>query len=129
MKATEISKKEAKNSKAEAKKAKSDESKAKSSPKDRASAREEPWVGVLETHVNKDNIRNGFFELDWNEYFIKQLIHEGYGFESDTEESIVDRWFKELCLEIATENDIDMTDRGAGYLNVKPLADNKSEIG
>ena len=33
-----------------------------------------PWVGVLDTHVNKENIRNGFFELDWNNEFIEQLI-------------------------------------------------------
>ena len=29
------------------------------SPKDQATANKEPWVAVLDTHVNKDNIRNG----------------------------------------------------------------------
>jgi len=46
---------------AEAKKA---EEQAKLDPKARATARGEPWVAVLDTHVNKDNIKNGFFELD-----------------------------------------------------------------
>ena len=39
-------------------------------PKGAATRKKEPWVGVLETHVNSENIRNGFFELDWNKYFI-----------------------------------------------------------
>ena len=59
----------------ETKKAQEEEATAKASPKERANARGEPWVAVLDTHVNKDNIRNGFFELDWNEHFIVQLKH------------------------------------------------------
>ena len=39
----------------------------KLTPKERANRKKEPWVGVLNTHVNKDNVRNGFFELDWND--------------------------------------------------------------
>ena len=35
---------------------------AKLSPKERATRRKEAWVSVINTHVNKDNIRNGFFE-------------------------------------------------------------------
>ena len=41
--------------------------------KEIATEKKEPWVAVMDTHVNKDNIRNGFFELDWNEYFVLQL--------------------------------------------------------
>ena len=51
---------------------------AKLSPKELATEKKEPWVAVLETHVNKDNVRNGFFELDWNEYFVVQLRGAGY---------------------------------------------------
>ena len=40
---------------------------AKLTPKQVATEKKEPWVQVLDTHVNKDNIKNGFFELDWNE--------------------------------------------------------------
>jgi hypothetical protein len=46
--------------------------------KEIATENKEPWVAVLDTHVNKDNIRNGFFELDWNEYFVLQLKANGY---------------------------------------------------
>ena len=78
---------------------------AKLSPKERATRKKEAWVGVLDTHVNKDNIRNGFFELDWNKHFIVQLINEGYGTKDDPEEEIVDRWFRELCANVVVDGD------------------------
>jgi len=78
---------------------------AKLSPKDRATRKKEPWVGVLNTHVNKDNIRNGFFELDWNEQFVLQLKQEGYGEDGDPDEEIVDRWFRELCANVVVDGD------------------------
>jgi hypothetical protein len=73
------------------------EEQAKLTPKDRATRKNEPWVGVLNTHVNKENVRNGFFELDWNELFVLKLKQEGYGEDGDKDEEIVDRWFRELC--------------------------------
>jgi hypothetical protein len=85
--------------------AKEQEDLAKLSPKDRASRRKEPWVGVLETHVNKDNIRNGFFELDWNEPFVLKLKQEGYAEDGDKDEEIVDRWFRELCANVVVDGD------------------------
>ena len=96
-------------------------------PKERATAKGEPWVAVLDTHVNKDNIRNGFFELDWNEHFILQLRQEGYGYEGDPEEEIVDRWFKELARNMLSDEGLD-TSRGAGYINVVPISQGKSEV-
>jgi hypothetical protein len=77
----------------------------KLSPKDRATRRKEPWVGVLNTHVNQDNIRNGFFELDWNEHFVLKLKQEGYGADGDLDEEIVDRWFRELCANVVVDGD------------------------
>ena len=88
-----------------AERAKQAEETAKLSPKDRATKLKEPWVGVLNTHINKDNIRNGFFELDWNEYFVLKLKQEGYGFDGDKDEEIVDRWFRELCANVVVDGD------------------------
>lgn len=85
-----------------------------------------PWVAVLETHVNPDNPSNGFFELDWNEYFIVQL--KGHGYDGPTEESIVDAWFQNLCRNIGNEAGVDMERRGSGYINVNNLGNGKSEI-
>ena len=53
--------------------------------KEEASKKGEPWVGVLDTKVNPDNIKNGFFELDWNNEFIEQLLDAGYTGESNEE--------------------------------------------
>jgi hypothetical protein len=78
---------------------------AKLNPKERANRKKEPWVGVLNTHVNSDNVRNGFFELDWNEHFVLKLKQEGYGADGDTDEEIVDRWFRELCANVVVDGD------------------------
>ena len=101
---------------------------AKLTPKERATERKEPWVDVLETHVNKDNIRNGFFELDWNEYFIKELIQAGYGFEDDPHEEIVDRWFRDLAANMLASEGLDPSSRTAGYINVTKLAGGKAQV-
>ena len=90
---------------AAAERAKQAEETAKLNPKDRATKLQEPWVGVLNTHINKDNIRNGFFELDWNEHFVLKLKQEGYGFDGDKDEEIVDRWFRELCANVVVDGD------------------------
>jgi len=103
------------------------ESQAKMTPKERATAKGEPWVAVLDTHVNKDNIRNGFFELDWNPEFVVKLKQEGYGYDGDPDEEIVDRWFKDLARNVLADEGQDTT-RGAGYINVRKLAAGKSEI-
>jgi hypothetical protein len=100
----------------------------KKDPKAYATKKGEPWIGVLETHINKDNIRNGFFELDWNQYFVQELRTQGYGLEGDPDEEVVDRWFRTLCKDVANEDGIDMTDRGAGFINVQKLDDGKAEI-
>lgn len=107
--------------------AKEQERLAKLTPKERATAKQEPWVSVLDTHVNKDNIRNGFFELDWNEYFIVQLKQAGYGFDGDPDEEIVDRWFRDIVRNMLAEEGMD-TSRGAGYINVIPIEKGRSEV-
>jgi hypothetical protein len=78
--------------------------------------------------MKKENPRNGFFELDWNEYFVRDLRLNGY--QGDSEEEIVDAWFKELCGNIAQQEGVATpeTPMGAGFVNVKPLGDNKSEV-
>ena len=101
---------------------------AKTTPKDRATAKGEPWVGVLNTHVNQDNVRNGFFELDWNEQFVLQLKQAGYGFDGDPDEEIVDRWFRDLASSMFLEQGLDPRSRTAGFINVVPLTKGKSEV-
>ena len=104
------------------------EQEAKMSPKDRATARGEAWVAVLDTKVNPDNVRNGFFELDWNELFIVELKKSGYGFDGDPEEEIVDRWFRDLASNMLAEEGQDPSRHTAGFINVTKLADNKAQV-
>jgi len=107
--------------------AKEMESLQKRDPKAYATKRGEPWVNVLDVKVNQDNVRNGFFELDWNEYFIQQLVGEGYGTKDDPEEEVVDRWFRDIVFNMLAEDGLD-TNRNAGYINVVPIAKGKSEV-
>jgi hypothetical protein len=95
--------------------------------KEIATANKQPYIVVLDTQVNPDNIRNGFFELDWNEYFIVQLRAGGY--QGNTEEEIVDLWFQDLCRNIGNEAGVEMDGRGAGYVNRALREDGKTEIG
>lgn len=98
----------------------------KKDPKAYATKKKEPWVAVLDTHVNKDNVRNGFFELDWNEYFVLQLRSNGYT--GNTDEEVVDIWFQELCRNVGSEEGVDMERRGSGFINVNNIGDGKSEV-
>ena len=104
------------------------EAQAKMDPKSRATARNEPYVAVLETKVNPDNVRNGFFELDWNEVFIVQLKQAGYGYDGDPEEEIVDRWFRDLAGNMLAEAGQDPKQSMGGYINVSRLGNGKAEV-
>ena len=93
--------------------------------KDLATNNGEPWVAVLDTQVNPDNIRNGFFELDWNNEFIEQLLDAGYKGESP--EEIVDAWFRTIVIQMLEEEGLD-TERDMGYINVVPIDKGKSSV-
>lgn len=95
----------------------------KASPKEIANKKQEPWVDVISFSVNTDNLRNGFYELDWNDLFILQLRQEGYGFDGDPDEEIVSRWFRDICINAAEADDIEMTERTSGHLDVSKLQD------
>jgi hypothetical protein len=105
------------------------EEQAKMDPKTRATAKGDPYVAVLDTHVNKENVRNGFFELDWNEQFVLQLKQEGYGFDGDPDEEIVDRWFRDLARNMLAEEGMS-TERNntMGYINVNRLGGGKASV-
>jgi hypothetical protein len=104
------------------------EQEAKMTPKERATERGEAWVGVLDTKVNPDNVRNGFFELDWNDLFIVQLKQAGYGFDGDPEEYIVDRWFRDLAANMLVEAGQDPTRSSAGFINVSKIGNGKAVV-
>jgi hypothetical protein len=110
----------------EAEVAKKEAELAKLSPKEIANEKAEPYVAVLETKVNPDNPRNGFFELDWNDHFVAQLKASGYT--GETDEAIVDQWFQELCRNVGAEAGVSMDRRGSGYVNINRLDDGRAEV-
>ena len=99
-----------------------------SDAKAEATKKKQPYVTVLNVEMKDHNPRNGFFELDWNEFFIRDLRLNGY--QGDSEEEIVDAWFKELCGNVAKDEGVASTENpmGAGYINTKNIGNNKSEV-
>ena len=94
--------------------------------KAQATKDKKPWVAVLDTQVNPDNIKNGFFELDWNNEFIEELIDAGYIGES--QEQIIDAWFRTIATQMLEEDDQETT-RGMGYISTSKADDNgKTEV-
>ena len=76
----------------------------KLSEKEKATRAGEPWVSILNVDINPEDINNGAFEMDWNDKFVLNLIKAGYKqAEDDTDEEIVDRWFQQVCRNIALE--------------------------
>ena len=84
-----------------------------------------PWVAVLNTHLTHHDIKNGFFELDWNNEFIEQLLDAGY--KGETNEQIVDAWFKTIARNILEEQGLD-PNRDSGYIKINKRDDGKSEV-
>ena len=94
--------------------------------KAQATKDKKPWVAVLDTQVNPDNIKNGFFELDWNNEFIEQLIDAGY--QGEEPEQIIDQWFRTIATQVLDEEGQE-PNRGMGYINTSKADDNgKAEV-
>ena len=75
--------------------------------------------------IDKTNPKNGFFELDWNEYFVQSLKLNGY--RGTTDEEVVDKWFQDLCRNVASDSGTE--DVGAsGYVNKVLRDDGKTEV-
>lgn len=74
------------------------------SAKDLATEKGEPYINILSMDIDPDDIQNGAFELDWNDYFIAKLVKAGYMMgPNDTDADIVDRWFTNVCRNVVLE--------------------------
>ena len=71
------------------------------SAKDKATAKGEPFVKVLDINYDKTNPGDGYFELEWNNIFVKKLLDAGYSGADENE--IVDAWFTGLCRQISED--------------------------
>jgi hypothetical protein len=72
--------------------------------KEQATLDNEPYIAITKVDVDPSNISNGAFELDWNDKFVINLIKSGYKLKpEDTDADIVDRWFTQVCRNVALE--------------------------
>lgn len=71
------------------------------SEKEMATARKEAYVSVIDTHFDPNDPARGYFELDWNSFFIEELVKAGYT--GNNEEEIVDKWFNAICQNVVNE--------------------------
>jgi hypothetical protein len=83
------------------KKATSPKIKTKKTAKEIATEKREPYVSILSVDLDPENIGNGAFELDWNEFFIAKLVRAGYKGSDDAQ--IVDQWFQDVCRNVVLE--------------------------
>lgn len=66
-----------------------------------ATARQEPWVKILNMDVDYNDLSNGNFELDWNDLFVARLAR--FGYQGKTDSDLVEQWFTDICRNIVLE--------------------------
>ena len=74
--------------------------------KECANTKGEPYVNVLDMGIDPDNVANGYFELDYNDLFVKMLTEHGIVGKSD--EEIVNIWFNRICRTIVAQEGADL---------------------
>jgi hypothetical protein len=102
-------------------------------PKQKATAAGEPYVDILKVDLDPNDLNNGAFELDWNDKFIINLIKSGYKIrEDDSDQNIVDRWFQNVCrnvaLEIYEQDQADPTNRDMRVVRSRDIGDGRTEV-
>ena len=70
--------------------------------KQKANILKKPWVNVLSVGFEEGKVQDGYFELDWNEWFI-EILEKG-DFRGNTEEDLVNDWLQTVCQNIALED-------------------------
>lgn len=74
-----------------------------------ATINEAPWFRIIGgEHAMSGDTTRLTFELDWNDFFVEQLVKNGFA--GRTDEEIVDQWYSRMCRETIMddlEQDID----------------------
>jgi hypothetical protein len=73
----------------------------KKTAKELATEKGEPYVNIISVELDPENIGNGAFELDWNDFFVAKLVRTGYKGKDDAQ--IVDQWFQDVCRNVVME--------------------------
>jgi hypothetical protein len=101
--------------------------------KEKASADGEPYINILSMDVDPNDINAGAFELDWNDKFILNLIKAGYKYkETDTDVDLVNRWFSQVCrnvaLEVYEQEQADPEHRDLRKMTTKDIGNGRTEV-
>jgi hypothetical protein len=100
----------------------------------------EPYISILKIDIDPNNINAGSFELDWNSKFAANLARAGYQMKpGESEDVIVDRWFKEICRNIVLEmyeqdqadpenREVDMLKEELRHIRSKDIGNGRTEI-
>jgi hypothetical protein len=89
-----------------------------------AEIKKEPWVNVIGMGVDPENVTQGFFELDWNDEFVKML--QDAGIQGTSDEDIVNKWFNGVCKTVLLQEGADL-DYGLQQ-NTQPIERTDVEI-
>jgi len=109
------------------------EEEVKLSPKEEATLAGEPYINILSMDVDPNDINAGAFELDWNDKFILNLVKAGYKYkEADTDIDLVNRWFSQVCrnvaLEVYEQEQADPEHRDLRKMTTKDIGNGRSEV-
>ena len=101
--------------------------------KEKATQAGEPYVNIIGMELDPNNIHEGAFELDWNSIFITQLVKAGYmKKKDDTDQDIVDRWFQDVCRDVALEmyeqQQADPDNRDMRNIRTKDIGNGRTEV-
>lgn len=92
--------------------------------------RKEPWFAVLSMDIDYDDLSNGAFELDWNDYFIARLLK--FGYQGKTDADIADQYFQNVCRNILAETweqeQAQFNNNPSRFHNRRNIGDGRSEI-
>ncbi len=69
--------------------------------KEIANLNKEPYIQVIKINLDPEHPNVGNFELDWNKFFIDELV--GAGYTGINDEAIIDSWFNSVCRNILLE--------------------------
>lgn len=89
-----------------------------------ATLRGEPYVNVLNMDVNRENVVQGYIELDWNDEFVKMLTEAGITGTSD--DDVVNKWFNGVCRTVLWQEQADL-DYGMDSEQGRPDVEYRSE--
>lgn len=92
--------------------------------KELANLKNEPYVNVISMGIDPENVVQGYFELDWNEQFVKMLQEAGITGKSD--EDVVNKWFNGVCRTVLLQEAADL-DYGLAEQQGRPDVEYRSD--